>query len=677
MSFNWYIRTVTIALVSVGFMATLLIEEVGWGFKAGCLFATVITGYLFVKRPPKFSHLLWNIIAVIIFAVFISDYILLSKDLIASGSKFLMVLVALKLLDVNTRRDFLLLFTIIIFEVLAAAASTVSPLFFAVLCLFIITSIWAMMIFNLKRDHEEWSKQSSSEVTLPKSLFGAPFIAVTGGITIASVLITFILFMIIPRMSVGFFNIKSLDTIKTTAFSDTVKLGELGTIKLDPTIVMRIELPESSELVRKKRPLHMKGATLDTYDDINWKRTLFKREKVTRTRMSVFEHLGRKNRDAIRQDIMLEPVNSTVLFALPDWNRIEGGFIRLFNDRGDAIRVPTVPYRKTKYSVWSTPDGIIEDTLNEQDMMAYLALPEKTELIMALAKEVTTNMTEDIDKARAIEAHLKGNYGYSLTTKKGEGETPLNDFLFYTKQGYCEQYATAMAIMLRTIDIPSRLVTGYLEGQWNPFGDYYVVRQQDAHSWVEAYIKDLGWVTFDPTANSGLINAFSYSKLTMYMDTLIWRWNRHIINYSFEDQVSGTKGIESRISALIKTIKSFSSDIKTNSKKRGNLLLIVLLIPITAVMVIFYINRSKKRKHPDKTPLFYLKMLAVIKKDNGMERLDHETPRAFAERTGIMEVTELTDIFEKIRYGNKGLEYKSDTIPGLMEKLLINKAKPA
>ncbi len=98
-----------------------------------------------------------------------------------------------------------------------------------------------------------------------------------------------------------------------------------------------------------------------------------------------------------------------------------------------------------------------------------------------------------------MEAYLRRNFRYTLNLTGAPGRDPLAHFLFETKAGHCEYFASAMAVMLRTIGVPSREVNGFLPGEYNDLAGDYIVRASDAHSWVEAYFPGIGWTTFDPT----------------------------------------------------------------------------------------------------------------------------------------------------------------------------------
>ena len=107
--------------------------------------------------------------------------------------------------------------------------------------------------------------------------------------------------------------------------------------------------------------------------------------------------------------------------------------------------------------------------------------------------------------------------------------------LFVRRAGNCEYFASALAVMLRAVGIPSRVVNGFQRGEWNPYGGYWVVRMRDAHSWVEAHVGD-GWITLDPSPR-GDAPAASLSTATLYLDGLRMRWYRYVVGWSRQDQV--------------------------------------------------------------------------------------------------------------------------------------------
>ncbi len=145
-------------------------------------------------------------------------------------------------------------------------------------------------------------------------------------------------------------------------------------------------------------------------------------------------------------------------------------------------------------------------TYPEEIRKRYLTLPETIpQRILDLAAQLTADATNPYDKAKAIESHLR-NYPYSLDVSAPPAGRDVADyFLFDLKTGYCDYYATSMVVLARTVGLPSRLVIGYSSGVYNPFTAEYVVRELNAHSWVEIYFTGVGWMEFEPTANQPVI----------------------------------------------------------------------------------------------------------------------------------------------------------------------------
>jgi hypothetical protein len=152
MSFSSYTTIITYLVAAVGIAAISLVESIGNGFIAPIIVVVVASLIVNTVAPLTVPRTLWNLLAVVVFTLFLADYLALSRTLMDASARFLTILVALKLFDLKTTRDYVLLFILVLFQILAAAASTVSPIFFVVLSLFIMCSIWAMIIFNMKRD---------------------------------------------------------------------------------------------------------------------------------------------------------------------------------------------------------------------------------------------------------------------------------------------------------------------------------------------------------------------------------------------------------------------------------------------------------------------------------------------------------------------------------------------
>jgi hypothetical protein len=169
-----------------------------------------------------------------------------------------------------------------------------------------------------------------------------------------------------------------------------------------------------------------------------------------------------------------------------------------------------------------------------------LDLSAVTPEMAALAARVVAGAASPRERAAALERHFHAEYEYTLDFVGHQSRTPLEDFLFRFRSGHCEYFASAMVLLLRSQGIAARLATGFLGGDYNPLEGYYIVRQYNAHAWVEAYLPGEGWQIFDPTPPSGRPAAGGgglFSLLGQAYDYLMFRWDRYVLTYGFYDQV--------------------------------------------------------------------------------------------------------------------------------------------
>src|SRR6266567_1874550 len=175
---------------------------------------------------------------------------------------------------------------------------------------------------------------------------------------------------------------------------------------------------------------------------------------------------------------------------------------RIFRDSTDTLLNPFHNYTAVRYAGISRlpPRNAVKLRSASTDYpsdisAAYLQLPELDPRIPELTSQITKNAPTPFDKAVAIENYLRTRFTYTLKLTGRPGDHPLAHFLFETRAGHCEYFASAMAIMLRTLGIPTREVNGFLPGEYNDLGGDYIVRASDAHSWVEVYFPGNGWQT--------------------------------------------------------------------------------------------------------------------------------------------------------------------------------------
>lgn len=207
------------------------------------------------------------------------------------------------------------------------------------------------------------------------------------------------------------------------------------------------------------------------------------------------------------QTFYIEAPQPNVLFAAASARQVYFPSAGLRVDDAGSIRSPILLDRGLVYSVVSEvpiTDGRLlarADTLVPRRLAPYLQVPAALpERVADLADRITAGGTTQHERVLAVQSWLRANTRYDLEVPRDpEGVDAVDHFLFETRRGYCEQIATSMAVMLRSLGIPSRLVTGYGPGERNPLTGYFEVKQSDAHAWVEVFYPGIGWVPYDPT----------------------------------------------------------------------------------------------------------------------------------------------------------------------------------
>lgn len=264
--------------------------------------------------------------------------------------------------------------------------------------------------------------------------------------------------------------------------------------KLDPNALLMY--------VRADRPLYLRGRTFDTFQDDHWVNSEPQTEKLDVETHHVDLRPNPGGPTSVETVEVVAPVTD-LIFAASRADELEFPGTVIARDRDGALYAPRVLEKGTLYSVSYDQQLADGHPLGEPASLAsddtYLQLPADLDSrVPALAKQVVGTRT-DLAAAEAIESYLRSHYQYTLDTVGQPGYTPLSKFLFQTKRGHCEYFATAMVMMLRSVGIPSRLVTGVSAHERNPFTGYYQVRAIDGHAWAEGKIAGLGWVTFEAT----------------------------------------------------------------------------------------------------------------------------------------------------------------------------------
>jgi len=477
-----------------------------------------------------------------------------AHDLLDATLTMLVILMAIKLLTLQRLPDCLHLFVISFLEFLAAAVLTDEVWYALAFLMYLLVAMWALLLYHLASEAATSSGTPGAILQVGTVPVSSGFFWTTNVMAVVAVMVTIGIFMIMPRVGFGFFQRVAGSPIRTSGFSEHVDLGVMGTVKLDPTLVMRVRVAEGDPIGGH---MYFRGAAFDRYTGRAWVNTLAAHKTLPRADDGVFSvSLNEQANDhgqRIVQDVLIEALDTSVLFGLPFVKEFRANVQSVQGDGQGGYSVPYPPPTRFRYTAVSVPTRL---TLADEKAVAleyppavlesFVRLSSVNARIADLANSVTRNAGTVYEKVVAVERHLLSSYRYSLEIEKAPTGTPLEDFLFVRKTGYCEHYATAMVVMLRTLGIPARLVTGFLTGEWNNFGRYYIVRQQDAHAWVEVFFPHSGWITFDPTPAIAKEESGLTTRIGNVIDSLRLSWDRFVIHYNFRHQMVAVQEVEQR-----------------------------------------------------------------------------------------------------------------------------------
>lgn len=369
------------------------------------------------------------------------------------------------------------------------------------------------------------------------------------GINLFIVLGAAVFFVVVPRVGAGFLEGIEREQQSMRGFSDSVSLGTHGTDRANPEIAMRVEFPDGRP--SQFRTLHWRVAAFRYFSGDSWSR-------FEPSRAASPDKLGQSSNalssaQTVRARVYLEPLESGFVPTIGteyslDLESSPASDIRDRNrslkiDDNDNLVAPGVGKQSLSYVLeWpkeTQSDKHVGKPLVEWKRQSYLQTSSSLERVEKLARQITRGADSTSDKAKAVRRYLENNYSYKLDPSPENAPSGLEDFLFDSKQGHCEYFATAGVVLLREAGVPARLVNGFLGGRWNASGDYLVVRQGDAHSWLEYYSPKGGWEVLDPTPEDGVsprIPGRWTTALKDAYDSLRFAWFKWVVEYDLSRQ---------------------------------------------------------------------------------------------------------------------------------------------
>ncbi len=533
-------------------------------------FAFVSLAFLVHFRNIKINKWIINLISIIVIILPFVNFSL--EDIVIPSVEALALISAARFLSQKKSREY---FQINLLALLLLCASTLFSFSWTFLLRFVLVfaiSLFSVFLITYLKD----TAQQYVDRFFLKSVFKYILFIIAFCIPMS-----IIFFIFLPRTPYPLFSFGL--TSSKTGFSSLVNLGDVSSIQEDKSVVMRVHIERIPQ-----EALYWRIISFDNFNGKNWTR----KEKISFPEYSTI--YGKRK----TYSVLLEPSYENYLPLLDFPSKIYMQNITV--DYPAVYKTSTPISQPLKYLA----ESYIEYEYYESSVSKnYLQLPPNiSDKTKKLVEDITSKAKDQEEIINSIMEFLK-NYEYSIR-ELPRGNNPIEDFIFNTKKGNCEYFATTMALMLRIKGIPARVVGGFKGGSYNPLGGYYLIRASDAHLWVEAWLNGF-WKRYDPS--SGRIVRYKESFVFNFLD---YFWNKFVIAYDFKTQLH-----------LLSNLKSPRIPFK------GKLLFYFLLFFIGIIFIIAFIIYQKNR-----TPLKkFLKL---------MEKAGHTRQK----NKGLMEfVSEISD----------------------------------
>ena len=672
--------------------------------------ALAIRGYLLAKRQPFVISERWTTpLSIAYFVFFAADYLIFSHSFLPATVHLALFGVVVRMFSLRRERDYIMLAILAFLMVLASAVLTVDSVFLFSFSGFLLMAIGTFVLLEMRRSAHAASVQARHSndpregrhlaFSLARVIPALMLMILLGGI---------VMFFLLPRISAGYMGGYSFGTDFSSGFSDHVQLGQIGQIQQSNAVVMHVQI-DGDTLGRYD--LHWRGVTLANFDGHTWsnprdqfilRRLPDNRFAVPRSSEGLSSYATRTlpRQQMIHYRVLMEPIGTNVFFLAPWPRSVSGDYHLLAADAGGAVYNFDTRRAISRYEADSdiaTPSAAelraAGDGYPAQIEETYLPLPDLDPRVPSLAGQITTSARNNFDKAAAIENYLRTRYGYTLELPRTAVKDPIANFLFERKQGHCEYFASAMAVMLRTLGIPSRVVNGFRSDEFNDLTRNYVVRAKDAHSWVEAYFPGYGWQTFDPTPSGASGIPQGWSRIALYIDALSSFWRDWVVSYDSSHQyvlgqaaVSGTRGLwegsrkwaRLHYESMLKWARRSQDRVEHSPGKWA-----VIGATITFILALLgnlrrlarLLHEKWLQAHPERSPeqaaaMWYERMARALAR-RGFVRGPAQTPHEFVNRIADERLREpvahFTEAYESVRFGNSPNEVQR--LPDLYDEV--------
>ena len=463
------------------------------------------------------SARLATLVSLLVFTVYALQ---ISKDnLVNPALNVAILLLSVRLLTEKEGRHFLQIFLLSGFALAGSSLLTLSLAFLPLMILLVTGIIGGLILLCFYSDDPRLTLDRAGFVRLIRIGLLLPA---------GSLLLAIFFFFILPRTQHPLWDFLNPGGTIKVGFSEEVRPGAFASTVADDTIAFRVEAPEMDP-----NELYWRVTVLDSLEGPVWKRT-------TPAAIGDPDVSGGREVDLT---IFPEAGQGEFLVTLDRPQTISGVYKRHWTD--GTFRYYRSTKRPQSYQVKARINGELRAG-RKLDRQTYLALPTGlAPRTRALTRDLLTSAGRDTAaRLASIKAFFRDRQLIYATDNLPITDSPIDTFLFETRRGYCEYFASAFAVMLREAGIPSRLVGGYLGGLYNPLGSYYIVGEKNAHVWVEALTDNGTWERIDPNlyaanAGSSLLARSLQQRAAwaQWADAIDYFWIQTVITLDFARQL--------------------------------------------------------------------------------------------------------------------------------------------
>lgn len=666
--------------------------------------ALLVRGYQLVTQREFVIPEHWTSYLTLFYVfIYFVDYLFVSGSFLSATVHLVLFLMIVRLFSLQRTRDHYTLAVLSFLMVLGAAVLTVDSVFLFSFAAFLLVAVLTFVLMEMRHSISETKAhaQEPRAGTAPRSM--AYTLLASGPALMILILVGgSLIFFLLPRVSSRYLTAYSPSSDLSTGFTDRVQLGRIGQIQQSSAVVMHIQIDND---LQGAYDLKWRGIALSRFDGKVWSNS-FGQAEVPRALDGSY-HLAPAAGNApvksairkIHYHVLMEPIGTNVFFLAERPQSLQGDFRRVAADSGGAVYNLDVDRPINRYDAESELSRPESSALRAAANTAlghpeyYLRLPPLDIRIPKLAEEITASAPDNYDKAVALERYLQTRFGYTLELPRAVPNDPLAFFLFERKAGHCEYFASAMAVMLRSLHIPARLVTGFRTGEFNDLTGQYVVRASNAHAWVEAYFPGTGWVSFDPTPPGILPNRAGWSRMLLYMDAAASFWREWVVNYDASHQRTLGQDAAQNSRRFFETVRHWfgrhyrrllNSARKTHHQMTlapirwiawglGGTALLLLMVNLRRI--VGALRAYLLRTHPERAPqqaaaLWYQRMVRRLAR-RGWRKSASQTPQDFV--VAIQEpqlqkkVAAFTRAYESARFGQSVDDAR--VLPELFEEI--------